>query len=110
MIQNLLKSHTDESRSESPALGSLLMDGPIKTPAAFVGEPAVLTYIVSYTQLIGMLLMIVQDLYNFASDRLESYRKWIGIAALRTLQVGNIPEELTAESLDSKNYSVLLCQ
>ena len=43
-----------------------------------------------------------QELYDSASDRLDTYRKWIAIATLRAFEVEGIPDQYTGEPLDSE--------
>lgn len=36
------------------------------------------------------------------SERLDTFRKWLGVATLRSLRIDAVPEELQAESLHSR--------
>ena len=49
-----------------------------------------------------------QELGKCCSQRLGSFRKWVGVAALRSLETKSVPEELQAESLNCKSTSWLL--
>lgn len=40
------------------------------------------------------------------SDRLDTFGKWIGIATLRSLGIGAVPEELQAEPVNRKGFFV----
>jgi hypothetical protein len=45
-------------------------------------------------------LTLVQDLSRCCSSRLEAFGKWVGIATLRSLELGAVPEELQAEPVN----------
>lgn len=45
-----------------------------------------------------------QDLSKSTSDRLDTIRRWIGIATLRCLKIGSVPEELQAEPLHCTSF------
>jgi hypothetical protein len=57
-----------------------------------------------------------QELYDSASDRLDTYRKWIAIATLRAFEVEGTPDQYTGEPLDSEGETpiercvLILCQ
>ncbi|KAJ6581434.1 armadillo-type protein [Mycena capillaripes] len=70
----------------------LLLDGALGKGALLVGTVAFETYL---------------DLAKCCSERLDSFRTWVGIATLRSLKVGSVPEELTAEPLHSLVIRVL---
>ena len=49
----------------------------------------------------GLAIDIVdQMLSDCCSDRLESYRKWVGVATLRSFELDGIPEDFTMEPLN----------
>ncbi|KAG2015263.1 translational activator GCN1 [Coprinopsis cinerea AmutBmut pab1-1] len=73
-------------------LGELVVRTPLKDGAFLVGDLAFETYL---------------DLSSIASERLDTYRKWIGIATLRCYKVENVPEDLQAEGLGSLILRVL---
>ena len=43
-----------------------------------------------------------QNLAKSTSERLDTLRKWVGIATLRSLNISAIPEELQAEPINCK--------
>ena len=49
---------------------------------------------------LNVMLTYLQELADACSDRLDSYRKWIGVATLRSLEVDGIPEEYQVEPLN----------
>jgi len=42
----------------------------------------------------------MQELAKCSSERLDTFRIWVGVAALRSLKVEAVPEELQAEPLN----------
>ena len=42
------------------------------------------------------------------SDRLDSYRKWVGVATLRSFEMEGIPEDFTIEPLNCKWLIVVI--
>jgi hypothetical protein len=46
-------------------------------------------------------LTLFQKLSETTSSRLDSLRQWLGVAALRGLQVNGIPESYQVEALNS---------
>ncbi|KAH9002519.1 ARM repeat-containing protein, partial [Lactarius deliciosus] len=52
-------------------------------------------------------LTLVQDLSRCCSSRLEAFGKWVGIATLRSLELGVVPEELQAEPVNQLVLRVL---
>lgn len=48
-----------------------------------------------------------QDLSKVASERLDTYREWIGIAVLRCYDVPAVPQGLQSEELNGKSPSTL---
>jgi hypothetical protein len=53
-----------------------------------------------------------QDLAQCSSERLDTFRVWVGVAALRSLEVDAVPEELQTEPLNRlfafPSFNVLL--
>lgn len=45
-----------------------------------------------------------QDVSRCCSDRLDTFGKWIGVATLRSLEKGGVPEELQAEPVNRKGF------
>ena len=42
------------------------------------------------------------------SDRLDSYRKWVGVATLRSFEMEGIPEDFTIEPLNCRRLIVVI--
>ena len=61
------------------------------------------TYLVSYPQLvISSGSNMEQNLAKSTSERLDTLRKWVSIATLRSLNISAVPEELQAEHINCK--------
>ncbi|KAH9976102.1 ARM repeat-containing protein [Lactifluus volemus] len=59
-------------------------------------------------QLVGSLTFrTFMDVSRCCSDRLDAFGKWIGVATLRTLEIGAVPEELKAEPVNRLVLRVL---
>ena len=41
------------------------------------------------------------------SDRLDTYRKWVGVATLRSYEMDGIPEDFTIEPLNCESHPLL---
>lgn len=52
-------------------------------------------------------LTLIQDLSRCCSSRLEAFGKWVGIATLRSLELGAIPEELQAEPVNRTEFFII---
>ncbi|KAJ7115902.1 ARM repeat-containing protein [Mycena epipterygia] len=74
------------------SVAGLLLDGALGKGALLVGPAAFETYL---------------DLAKCSSERLDSFRTWVGIATLRSLKIDTVPEELRAEPLNSLVIRVL---
>ncbi|EGO00628.1 hypothetical protein SERLA73DRAFT_71629 [Serpula lacrymans var. lacrymans S7.3] len=84
-IGSLISSLVPEFRHYISSIISLLLEGALKKGQRLLGSEAFQTYL---------------DLGKCSSDRLETFRKWIGVATLRSLDIDAVAEELQAESLD----------
>ncbi|KIJ11894.1 hypothetical protein PAXINDRAFT_157123 [Paxillus involutus ATCC 200175] len=82
-----------ETRGYVRPIAELLLDGAIgEWSVKLVGECAFETFV---------------DLARCCSGRVETLRKWVGVAILRALEVPCVPEEVRAEPLDSLVLRVL---
>jgi hypothetical protein len=103
LIDSLLKSQSEEVTNHLSELATVIVDGilPYGTPLA--GSAALSTYLVFWLlQPAELILTLSQHVYAAASDRLETQRLWIAIAILRAAELPEIPENYTAEPIDSK--------
>lgn len=104
MIHSLLASQTVGYFSHLPSLASLLMEGILKYGTPFIGSDGISTYFVStagYFLHLSYIYML-QTVFMAASERLETQRLWTAVAILRSYEVENVPEQYTAEPLDSE--------
>ena len=46
------------------------------------------------------MLIKAQRLSECSSERLDTYRKWVGVATLRSFEMTGIPEDFTIEPLN----------
>ncbi|KAJ6518743.1 armadillo-type protein [Mycena sanguinolenta] len=91
-VRSLVAAGVPEFRVHISSVARLLLDGALSKGALLVGAIAFETYL---------------DLAKCSSERLDSFRTWVGIATLRSLNVATIPNELTAEPLHSLIVRVL---
>ncbi|KAJ3828802.1 translational activator GCN1 [Lentinula raphanica] len=92
IVQSLLQTSVDEFRMYISPIVTLLLDGALAKGSVFVGDLAFETY-----------LLLAQR----CSERLSTFRKWIGIATLRCLRKNVVPEDLQAEPLSHLVLRVL---
>ncbi|KAF8911690.1 armadillo-type protein [Gymnopilus junonius] len=83
-VQSLVRACVEEFQAYMSPVASLLLEGALSRGSFLAGPAAFETYLVLATSI---------------SDRLGPMRRWIGIATLRCLQIGSVPEELQAEPL-----------
>ncbi|KAF9479098.1 ARM repeat-containing protein [Pholiota conissans] len=83
-VKSLVAAGVEEFQSHMSSIVSLLLQGALSRGSFLAGSTAFETYI---------------DLSKSTSERLDSFRQWIGIATLRYLKIGSVPEELQAEPL-----------
>ncbi|KAJ7720581.1 armadillo-type protein [Mycena maculata] len=91
-VRSLVAAGVPEFRVYISSVAGLLLDGALGKGALLVGASAFETYL---------------DLAKCSSERLDSFRTWVGIATLRSLKVDTVPEELRAEPLNSLVIRVL---
>ncbi|KAG9085998.1 translational activator of GCN4, partial [Ceratobasidium sp. UAMH 11750] len=92
MVKSLVAAGVEELSVHVAPIAKLLLDGALKKGSVLVGRDAFDTYL---------------DLAKMCSDRLDSFKKWIGVATLRVFDVPDVPEELRLEPLDSLVVRVL---
>ncbi|KAI0343486.1 ARM repeat-containing protein [Trametopsis cervina] len=92
LVDALVKARSDELHVHLFSIVSILLSGAFGKAAALVGDAAFQYYI---------------GLSECCTPRLESFNKWIGVATLRSLEVGGIPEEIQAEPINSLLLRVL---
>lgn len=56
------------------------------------------------------ILIHTQGLSRCCSSRLEAFGTWIGVATLRSLELGAIPEELQVEPVNRKQFFMFVDQ
>ncbi|KAK7030667.1 TOG domain-containing protein [Favolaschia claudopus] len=91
-VHSIVASGVSEFRLYISSVANLLLHGALGKGALLVGTLAFDAYL---------------DLAKCSSERLDTFRTWVGIATLRSLQVSSIPEELTAEPLNNLVIRVL---
>ena len=102
-IQSLVSADVAEFRFYTSSVVNVLLEGPLVGGAFLVGDLALETYPVSYPQLvISSGSNMEQNLAKSTSERLDTLRKWVGIATLRSLNISAVPEELQAEPINCK--------
>ncbi|CAA7260345.1 unnamed protein product [Cyclocybe aegerita] len=83
-VRSLVAARVEEFQSYMSPIVSLLLNGALGRGSFLAGPAAFETYL---------------TLSESTSDRLDTIRRWIGIATLRCLKMGSIPEDLQAEPL-----------
>ncbi|KAJ6607520.1 armadillo-type protein [Mycena sp. CBHHK59/15] len=91
-IRSLVVAGVPEFRVYISSMAELLLEGALGRGALLVGTTAFETYL---------------ELAKCSSERLESFRMWVGIATLRSLKVETVPGELRAEPLNNLVIRVL---
>ncbi|KAH7334649.1 translational activator GCN1 [Rhizoctonia solani] len=84
LIKSLVAAGVPELSPHVASIAKILLDGALKKGSTLVGSEAFETYI---------------DLANMCSDRLDAFKRWIGVATLRVFDVPDVPEELKLEPL-----------
>ncbi|KAJ3807969.1 armadillo-type protein [Lentinula aff. lateritia] len=92
LVRSLIETSVDEFRMYVSPISTLLLDGALAKGYLLVGELAFETYL---------------RLAQCCSERLDTFRKWIGIATLRCLRENVVPEDLKAEPLSQLVLRVL---
>ncbi|KAG5725284.1 Translational activator gcn1 [Termitomyces sp. T112] len=93
LVQSLAGSGVEQFRDHISSIASLILEGALGRGSALVGGAAFETYL---------------DLAKCTSERLDTFRKWIGVATLRSLKIEVVPEELQSEPLNYLVIRVLL--
>ncbi|KAG6844943.1 hypothetical protein H0H87_002276 [Tephrocybe sp. NHM501043] len=92
-VQSLVKSGIEQFQDHISLIASLLLEGALGHGSILVGQEAFETYL---------------DLARCSSDRLDTLRRWVGVATLRSLKIEAVPEELQSEPLNLLVIRVLL--
>ncbi|KAJ3745026.1 armadillo-type protein [Lentinula detonsa] len=92
LVRSLLQTSVDGFRMYISPIVTLLLDGALAKGSLFVGDLAFETYL---------------SLAQCCSERLDTFRKWTGIATLRCLRNNVVPEDLQAEPLNQLVLRIL---
>ncbi|KAK1228592.1 translational activator of GCN4 [Marasmius sp. AFHP31] len=92
LVRSLINAYVPEFRVYISTVVALLLDGALDKGSLLCGQAAFETYL---------------ELAQCCSERLDTFRKWMGIAVLRCLRPNVIPEELQAEPLSQLVLRVL---
>ncbi|KAG6864935.1 hypothetical protein C0991_006286 [Blastosporella zonata] len=92
-VQSLVGSGVEGFRDQISSVAALLLEGALGKGSLLVGQEAFLTYL---------------DLAKCSSERLDTFRRWVGVATLRSLNIEAVPEELQSEPLNLLIIRVLL--
>ncbi|KAG6884723.1 hypothetical protein C0993_008704 [Termitomyces sp. T159_Od127] len=92
-VQSLAGSGIDQFQDHISSVASLILEVSLGRGLALVGGEAFETYL---------------DLAKCTSERLDTFRKWVGVATLRSLKIEAVPEELQSEPLNLLIIRVLL--
>ncbi|KIL53961.1 hypothetical protein M378DRAFT_34132, partial [Amanita muscaria Koide BX008] len=100
--QSLVSAGVEQFRSYISSIASLLVAGALGRGSRLVGEAAFKTYMVRSSDQYGW-----HGLATCCADRVDTFRKWIGVATLRALNVSVVPDELQVEPLNGLMIRVL---
>ncbi|OCH93463.1 ARM repeat-containing protein [Obba rivulosa] len=92
LVHSILASRVENVRTVLSPIATLLLQGAFGRAVHLVGNESFQTYV---------------DLADACSERLGTFRRWVGVATLRSLKVDGIPEELQVEPLNSLIIRVL---
>ncbi|KAI0764358.1 ARM repeat-containing protein [Trametes elegans] len=92
LVHSLVEARVEELRGFVSTLASLLREGAFGNAIRLVGHASFETYLL---------------LSECCSERLDTYRKWVGVATLRSFDMDGIPEDFTFEPLNSLIIRVL---
>ncbi|OJT01635.1 Translational activator GCN1 [Trametes pubescens] len=92
LVRSLVEARVEELHGFVSTIAALLREGAFGKAVTLVGHASFETYLV---------------LSECCSDRLEAYRKWVGVATLRSFEMPGIPEDFTLEPLNSLIIRVL---
>ncbi|KAF8057458.1 armadillo-type protein [Lyophyllum atratum] len=93
-VKSLVASGVQQFRAQISLVASLLLEGALGRGTILVGKEAFDTYL---------------ELAKCSSERLDTFRSWVGVAALRSLKIEAVPEELQSEPLNRKSTSLGIC-
>ncbi|KAI0628364.1 ARM repeat-containing protein [Trametes polyzona] len=92
LVRSLVDARVEELHRFVSTLAALLREGAFGKAVTLVGHASFETYLC---------------LSECCSERLESYRRWVGVATLRSFEMAGIPEDFTLEPLNSLIIRVL---
>ncbi|CDO72622.1 hypothetical protein BN946_scf184985.g41 [Trametes cinnabarina] len=92
LVRSLVEARVEEIRGFVAILAALLRAGAFGKAVRLVGTASFDTYLV---------------LSECCSERLDTYRKWVGIATLRSFEMPGIPEDFTLEPFSALVIRVL---
>ncbi|KAI8978208.1 ARM repeat-containing protein [Trametes punicea] len=92
LVRSLVEARVEELRGFVATIAALLREGAFGKAVRLVGNTSFETYLV---------------LSECCSERLDSYRKWVGVATLRSFEMSGVPEDFTLEPLSSLIIRVL---
>lgn len=106
LVNSLVSAQVEVLETVVAELAALLRDGAFGKAVTLIGEASFETYLVSSQAgyVATMELIRIQRLSECCSDRLETYRKWVGVATLRSFDMAGVPEDLTIEPLNCELY------
>ncbi|KAF8063638.1 armadillo-type protein [Lyophyllum atratum] len=93
-VKSLVASGVQQFRAQISLVASLLLEGALGRGTILVGKEAFDTYL---------------EQAKCSSERLDTFRSWVGVAALRSLKIEAVPEELQSEPLNRKSTSLGIC-
>ncbi|RDX47550.1 ARM repeat-containing protein [Lentinus brumalis] len=92
LVRSLVAAQVEQVKAFVSDLSALLREGAFGKAVTLVGEVSFETYLL---------------LSECCSERLDTYRKWVGVATLRSFEMTGIPEDFTIEPLNSLVIRVL---
>ncbi|RPD57344.1 ARM repeat-containing protein [Lentinus tigrinus ALCF2SS1-7] len=92
LVRSLVAAEVEQIKRFVSDLSALLRNGAFGKAVTLVGEASFETYLM---------------LSECCSERLDTYRKWVGVATLRSFEMAGIPEDFTIEPLNSLVIRVL---
>ncbi|KAF5374683.1 hypothetical protein D9615_008940 [Tricholomella constricta] len=84
-VRSLVAAGTEQFPAQISKVAALLLEGALEGGSPLVGREAFDTYL---------------ELAKCSSERLDTLRSWVGVAALRSLEIEAVPEELQSEPLN----------
>ncbi|THH23082.1 hypothetical protein EUX98_g8100 [Antrodiella citrinella] len=109
LVHCLVVSQVDEVKLYMSSLVELILRGAFGKAVNVVGSASFETFVVC--RLLGLIddctHEVDKELSNCCSDRLGIFRRWVGVAALRAVEVEGIPEEIQVEGINSLILRVL---